>query len=208
MASCALQDSATSTILASREQDVHSRKGGTRTMQPCRMCGNTDFESNGICRVCGTAAPRDAVVTSNPPTAPEPTPTMARRGSRPLHELDADPGATNPSAGHFCGRCGSTVEAGADFCGICGNPLNAQAFERVSEQRQHEMAATPDFLSGQDLKPVFVNAPGVPLDLASAFPGGDTQPQTALALSRFVTLIFVAGLLLMSFAMVLLFLRH
>jgi uncharacterized OB-fold protein len=111
----------------------------------CNACGGTQFDEHGICLSCGAAnqpaheANFGALVAATPAAAeapvavaPELTPPP-RRFSVPASV--ADPAATNPSSGHFCGRCGSAVDAKNDFCGICGNPLKDEALQRVRESR-------------------------------------------------------------------------
>ncbi len=116
----------------------------------CTACGGTEFDEQGICRNCGASdqpsnetTPGALVAATSSAAvpillAPEPTPppeqTPARRFSVPASRTD--PAATNPSSGHFCGRCGSAVDAKSDFCGICGNPLKDEALQRLRESRQ------------------------------------------------------------------------
>ncbi|MBA3826158.1 MAG: zinc ribbon domain-containing protein [Ktedonobacterales bacterium] len=64
---------------------------------------------------------------------PEPTPAPIARQSRPLRT--ADPAATNPGSGVFCGRCGSAVDPHSEFCGICGYPLREDAIMRLHGTR-------------------------------------------------------------------------
>jgi hypothetical protein len=110
----------------------------------CKTCGGTAFDSDGICLACGTrnaslngTQPKTPIPVASPAamTAPEPTPEPLRAGSRPLH---ADPAATNPGSGVFCGHCGSAVDPQSDYCGICGYPLRAGAAQRAHQsQAQH-----------------------------------------------------------------------
>lgn len=171
-------------------------------MEPCRTCGNIDFEQNGVCRICGTIAPRAIATAITPTTTPEPTPSIARRGSRPLSRLGTDPGATNPGSGHFCGRCGSAVDARSDFCGICGNPLNEAASERVHQQRSPVVADVMVF----DIDDPLISEPGI--DLPEIHSGGETQPQQALQAPPIMPIAFSVGIVLFGIIVLFFFLRH
>ena len=107
----------------------------------CAACGGTVFDAQGICVACGLPSIANADTQPNEGkaapvatlTTPEPTPAPLARQSRPLR--DADPAATNPGSGVFCGRCGSAVDPQSEFCGICGNPLKEETLLRMRQGR-------------------------------------------------------------------------
>ena len=116
----------------------------------CATCGKTGVVGGELCPSCGTRQPITAeaidnelvsvaVIDYSDPSdtlAPEPTAeVVVRRGSEPIGK--DDPSATNPSSGHFCGRCGSVVNTEDEFCGICGNPLTPASLERTRSLPLH-----------------------------------------------------------------------
>lgn len=81
----------------------------------CFHCGSDNLDAAGVCRQCGA------------PNYAGPVAVGDRAAQRAQPRPAADPAATNPGSGLFCGRCGSAIAGPAEFCGICGQPLGAVA---------------------------------------------------------------------------------
>jgi len=106
----------------------------------CANCGSQASPLDGYCPICG-ATRNDAAITLS---RSGPVATLAgQRSGQHTRNNSSDPASTNPSAGTFCGRCGSAVSATSDFCGICGNPLNESTLQRIRQAMHLHLPPTP-----------------------------------------------------------------
>jgi uncharacterized OB-fold protein len=122
-------------------------------MQACPGCGSEIEPIEGMCPLCSAIIDEDATAAAM--SGPQLTAASTRPASKPAAKRN-DPASTNPSTGHFCGRCGSAVGAHDDYCGICGNPQNEAALVRMRQARSQAAIEPPAI-------PIALVAPSRPL---------------------------------------------